>query len=54
MYNNGGFSLVLERKREEGEEEREMKEKSEGRREKWSATLGGAHLLFLSNFSMLD
>ena len=54
MYNNGGFSFVLEMKREEGEEEREMKDKSEGRKEKWSATLGGAYLLLLSQLYMID
>ena len=30
VSSNGGFSFVLERNREKGEEEREMKEKSQG------------------------
>ena len=47
--------LFLERiERKEKKKKEKIKRKSEGRREKWPATLGGAHSLLLSHFSKFD
>ena len=40
--------------RKEKKKREKMKRKSEGRREKWPATLGGAHFLLLSQLYMIE